>query len=90
MAQPLRKAEEFPRDAEEARAAKERYEREAPAATGLARAPEADEVDVRPEVPQTSLGAEVRPRIVHSHKGDVGRPGTNEEIYQGSKEKELK
>lgn len=35
------------------------------------------------------VNASVRPRIVHPHKGDVGRPGTNEEIFQGSKAKEL-
>jgi hypothetical protein len=35
------------------------------------------------------VNASVRPRIVHPHKGDVGRPGTNEEIFQGSKTKEL-
>jgi len=36
------------------------------------------------------VNASVGPRIVHPHKGDVGRAGTNEEIYQGSKMKELK
>ena len=35
------------------------------------------------------LGEEIRARVTHPHKGDVGRPGTNEEIYQGSKQKEL-
>jgi hypothetical protein len=31
-----------------------------------------------------------RARTARPHKGDVGRAGTNEEIYQGSKERELK
>jgi hypothetical protein len=38
----------------------------------------------------TSLNESVRARIAHPHKGDVGRAGTNEEIYQGSKTKELR
>lgn len=42
------------------------------------------------ETPRTSPGAGVRPRVMHVHKGDVGRPDTNEEIYQGSKMRELK
>lgn len=42
------------------------------------------------ETPHTSSGAGVRPRVMHVHKGDVGRPDTNEEIYQGSKTRELK
>jgi hypothetical protein len=31
----------------------------------------------------------VRARIVRPHKGDLGREETNEEIFQGSKSKEL-
>jgi hypothetical protein len=91
MAEPLKKADEFPRDANEARAAKERYQREAPTETpehGMERAPQ--EMDVRPEPTKTSLNKDIRARIEHPHKGDVGRPGTNEEIYQGSKQRELK
>lgn len=44
-----------------------------------------------PDAPEetTSLNQSVSARIAHPHKGDVGRPGTNEEIYQGSKTKEL-
>ena len=38
---------------------------------------------------KAGVNASVAPRIVHRHKGDVGRVGTNEEIYQGSKQKEL-
>lgn len=37
----------------------------------------------------TSLNQDIRARIMHPHKGDVGRAGTNEEIFQGSKQKEL-
>ena len=91
MAQPLRKAEEFPRNADEARRERERYERQAPTETpahGMERAPR--EVEVRPETPNTSLNQDIRARIERPHKGDVGRPGTNEEIYQGSKQRELK
>lgn len=44
-----------------------------------------------PDTPEGAapLGKAVRAREVQPHKGDVGRPGTNEEIYQGSKSKEL-
>ena len=89
MVQPLKKADEFPRDADEARAAKEGYEREAPTespAHGMERAPQ----EVRPERTGTSLNEDIRARIERPHKGDVGRPGTNEEIYQGSKQREMK
>lgn len=91
MVQPLRKAEEFPRDADEARRERERYERQAPTETpehGMERAPR--EVTVRPEPTTTSLNRDIRERSERPHKGDVGRPGTNEEIFQGSKQKELK
>lgn len=37
-----------------------------------------------------SLQHDIRARTMRPHKGDVGRPGTNEEIFQGSKEKELR
>jgi len=94
MAQPLKKPDEFPRDADEARQVRERYEQKAPTespAHGMERAPGAPaEVDVRPEPPRSSLNEDIRARIERPHKGDVGRPGTNEEIYQGSKQKELK
>jgi hypothetical protein len=36
-----------------------------------------------------SLGEDIRARLDRPHKGDVGRPGTNEEIFQGSKGPEL-
>jgi hypothetical protein len=37
-----------------------------------------------------TLGEQIRAHANRPHKGDVGRPGTNEEVYQGSKERELK
>lgn len=39
---------------------------------------------------QPSLGQQISARTNRPHKGDVGRPGTNEEVFQGSKGKELK
>lgn len=41
------------------------------------------------EEKKPSLGEEIRARIERPHKGDVGRPGTNEDVFQGSKEREL-
>jgi hypothetical protein len=41
--------------------------------------------------PQTpSLSQQIRAHTNRPHKGDVGRPGTNEEVFQGSKGKQLK
>ncbi|HEX3987610.1 MAG TPA: hypothetical protein VHX13_13500 [Acidobacteriaceae bacterium] len=94
MIQPLKKANEHPRDADEARRVKERYERTAPTespAHGMERAPEESTgLNVQPEPTRTSLSQDIRAKIEHPHKGDVGRPGTNEEVFQGSKQKELK
>lgn len=39
---------------------------------------------------QPSLGQQISAHTNRPHKGDVGRPGTNEEVFQGSKQKELK
>ncbi|HEX4007732.1 MAG TPA: hypothetical protein VHX60_16275 [Acidobacteriaceae bacterium] len=39
--------------------------------------------------PPTSLNEDIRARIARPHKGDVGREGTNEEIFQGSKMREM-
>jgi hypothetical protein len=39
------------------------------------------------EKPRTSLNEDIRARIARPHKGDVGRPETNDEIYQGSKQR---
>jgi hypothetical protein len=36
------------------------------------------------------LGQQIRARTTRPHKGDVGRGETNEEVFQGSKEKELR
>jgi len=40
--------------------------------------------------PEPTLGQQIRAHTNRPHKGDVGRPGTNEEVFQGSKTKELK
>jgi len=37
-----------------------------------------------------ALGQQISAHTNRPHKGDVGRPGTNEEVFQGSKERELK
>jgi len=82
MAEPLRKPEESPHDASEARRQAEKYHRLAPTETethGMEREPE-----------HASLGEDIRAHTNRPHKGDVGRPGTNEEIFQGSKGRELK
>ncbi|HLJ76911.1 MAG TPA: hypothetical protein VKT75_05835 [Acidobacteriaceae bacterium] len=78
MAEPGKHAQ----DAGEARRDAAEHQRQAPEHGG----PEhADEV-----APRTSVNGTVSPRIVHKHKGDVGRPETNEEIFQGFKTRELK
>ncbi|HUB20289.1 MAG TPA: hypothetical protein VL990_16735 [Acidobacteriaceae bacterium] len=41
-------------------------------------------------MPEVTLGQQIRAHANRPHKGDVGRPGTNEEVFQGSKETELK
>lgn len=38
--------------------------------------------------PTSSLNEDIRARIERPHKGDVGRPETNDEIYQGSKQRQ--
>jgi hypothetical protein len=38
---------------------------------------------------RSSLHEDIRARANRPHKGDVGREGTNEEVYQGSKQREL-
>lgn len=38
---------------------------------------------------QPTLGEQISARTNRPHKGDVGRPGTNEEVFQGSRVKEL-
>lgn len=57
----------------------------------LGQAPEHGRTDHADEVaPSTGVNATVAPRIMHRHKGDVGRPETNEEIFQGFKMRELR
>lgn len=38
--------------------------------------------------PKATLGEDIRARVIRPHKGEVGNPGTNEEVFQGSKGKE--
>jgi hypothetical protein len=81
MAEPLKTSEQQPRDADEARRAAAEHLRQSPTQAvdhGMERAPTV-----------TRLGEDIRARTNRPHKGDVGRPGTNEEVYQGSKQKEL-
>jgi hypothetical protein len=76
MADPLRKSEESP-------------ERSDDAAGNDRQLPTETETHGMEREPQTTLGEDIRARIKHVHKGDVGMPGTNEEVFQGSKEREL-
>ncbi len=81
MAEPLRNAEESPHNADEAKKQAEDYHRQAPTETethGMEREPE-----------HTSLSEDIRAHTNRPHKGDVGRPGTNEEVFQGSKGREI-
>ncbi len=82
MAEPLKKSENAPHNAHEARHAAEQYRRDSPA-------DEKNEA-VDTERGGATLSQDIRAHINHPHKGDVGRPGTNEEVFQGSKQKELK
>ncbi len=81
MAEPLRSSNQQPRNADEARSAAVEHRRQSPA----------EEVDrgMEREPGATSLGQDIRAHANRPHKGDVGRPGTNEEVFQGSKQKEL-
>jgi hypothetical protein len=79
MVEPLRKSEEFLENSDEAQARE--YQDGAPITNqshGLEREPET-----------ATLGEQIRARTGHRHKGEVGRPGTNEEVFQGSKGREL-
>lgn len=69
------------RNADEARRDTAEYHRQAPEHGITENAEE--------HAPDTSVGQEVKHRIMHVHKGDVGRPGVNDEIFQGSKTREL-
>lgn len=81
MAEPLKKSEQHPRDADEARQAAAEHRRQSPT--------ESADHGMEREPTVTSLSEDIRAHTNHPHKGDVGRPGTNEEVYQGSKQKEL-
>lgn len=81
MAEPLKQGGSFPEDADEAQRAAAEYHKNKPTENrnhGMEREPE-----------KTSLGEDIRARLDRPHKGDVGRPGTNEDVFQGSKEKQL-
>jgi len=78
MAEPGKHAQ----DAVEARRDAAEYQRQA---SEQGRPEHTDEA-----APRTSVNRAVAPRIMHRHKGDVGRPETNEEIFQGFKTRELK
>jgi hypothetical protein len=81
MAEPLRKSEEFAENSDKTREAAREYRGGAPT-TNQSQGPER-------ERETATLGEQIRARTDHPHKGDVGRPGTNEEVFQGSKVKEL-
>ena len=81
MAEPLRKSTEQPGNADEAREAAATHRRESPT--------EPVEHGMEREPSRTTLGQDIRAHTNQPHKGDVGRVGTNEEVYQGSKQKEL-
>lgn len=77
----LKPQEMHPQDGEEARRAAAEHRLQSPtepADHGMERAPSG-----------TSLGEDIRTHTNRPHKGDAGRQGTNEEVYQGSKQKEL-
>jgi hypothetical protein len=81
MGEPLKKSEPHPQDEDQARRAAAEPSRQSPTESanhGMERAPST-----------TSLGQGIRAHANRPHKGDVGRPCTNEEVYQGSKQKEL-
>lgn len=83
MPEPLKRSEDSPLDAGEARRAAAEHRRNSPtesAEHGMEREPG----------PETSLSQDIAAHIHRPHKGDVGRHGTNEEVFQGSKQKELK
>jgi hypothetical protein len=82
MAERLKQAEGSPGNADEARRQAAEDQRHAPTETkthGMEREPEG-----------TSPSEDIHAHTNRPHKGDVGRPGTNEEVFQGSKQRELK
>lgn len=82
MAEPMRKAEEFPRNADERGGQAREDQRQTPMENpthGMEREPEG----------KASLNEDIRAHTNRPHKGDVGRPETNEEVFQGSKMREM-
>ena len=78
MAEPLKSPKQHPQDADQARRAAE-HRRHSPT----------EQVDHGMERAPSVTSEDIRAHTNRPHKGDVGRPGTNEEVYQGSKQKEL-
>ncbi len=83
MAERLKRQEKSPQDADATRRVARGQSRKAP--TGSR-----SEENVDRERSGVPLREAIHAHTNHPHKGDVGRPGTNEEVFQGSKEKELK
>jgi len=77
MAEPLKKSDKFPGNSSEVR------EHAASRPPAVPVETETHGMERQPEHP--TLGKQIRARTNRPHKGDVGRPGTNEEVYQGSK-----
>jgi len=92
MVEPLKKSENTPQNANEARRAAEQYRRESPTGSENedGKSESGTDQGLDTERSGASLNQDIRAQINHPHKGDVGRPGTNEEVFQGSKQKELK
>lgn len=83
MPQPLKRSEDSPGAADEAPRAAVEHRLAPPTESvdhGMERKPDS----------KTSLGQDIRARSNRPHKGDLGRRGSNEEVFQGSKQKELK
>jgi len=83
MTEPQKRQEDSRHDGDEARREAAEQKHKAPAGS------RSDE-KVDTERSGVPLRQAIRAHTNHPHKGDVGRPGTNEEVFQGSKQKELK
>lgn len=81
MAEPLKSSENAPQDADEAKRAAAEHRRLSPT--------EAVDHGMEREPNRTTLQQDISAHANHPHKGDLGRQGTNEEVFQGSKQKEL-
>lgn len=82
MADQQKPQETEPQDAGQARRAAAEHRRQSPT--------EPVDHGMEREPGGSTLSEDIRAHSNHPHKGDVGRPGTNEEVYQGSKQKELR